>query len=229
MLADPSALAPSRRSSRPPICFNSHSTHPSPSQPPAPTSPLYFSFDKEPACCYNICGRVREGGRVEEEEEEEVDSVRQWGSEEGKGLFIRNLDVHLCSDTILHMSASSKWECGRQQVSSCLPLRDHKLCWETHTEPHTHPHTHTLTVLGELQHVVQQRRVSVEGPQPRQEDGARVRVVEPGRQGARRVRQLAAEKPREEPQIVIGTTAFNAGWRRWRHTHRLGVTVVFFL
>lgn len=40
------------------------------------------------------------------------------------------------------MSASSKWECGRQQVSSCLPLRDHKLCWETHTA-HTPTHAHT--------------------------------------------------------------------------------------
>lgn len=132
MLAEPSALASSRSSSRPPICFNSHSTHPSPFPPHHPSTPLSISHltKSQPA----VTTSVAEWGRGEEEEEE-VDSELRRGSQEGKGLFIRNLDVHLCSDTILHMSASSKWECGR----------DHKLCWETHGTPRRSTHTHSHT------------------------------------------------------------------------------------
>lgn len=89
---------------------------------------------------------------------------------------------------------------GRQQEHSCLPLRDYKVCTHTHIKRQTH----IRTVLGELQQVVEKWGVPVEGAQPGEEDGARIRVIKVGGQGARRVRQLTAhtKKRQERPQKI---------------------------
>lgn len=89
---------------------------------------------------------------------------------------------------------------GRQQENSCLPLRDYKVCTHTHIKRQTH----IRTVLGELQQVVEKRGVPVKGAQPGEEDGARIRVIEAGGQGARRVWQLTEHtKNRQERRKKI--------------------------
>lgn len=54
------------------------------------------------------------------------------------------------------------------------------------------------TVFWELQHVVQKWRVPIEGAEPGEQDGARIRVIETGGQGARGVRQLTATEQQQQ-------------------------------
>lgn len=99
------------------------------------------------------------------------------------------------------MSALLNWWAGvpgRQQMNSCLPLEDYKVRPDMHKKA-------VRTVFWELQHVVQKWRVPVEGAEPGEQDGARIRVVETGGQGARRVWQLTAterQKKRADVKVV---------------------------
>lgn len=64
--------------------------------------------------------------------------------------------------SIVHMSAFLNWWAwvpGRQQMNSCSPLEDYKVCPDMQKKA-------VHTVFWELQHVVQKWWVPIEGPEP---------------------------------------------------------------